>query len=68
MVGYARSLPVSAPGATYDLTSLVDDLIDYARLHITSNTVVVPVFQTFNVLLEADVLGALSGHPEGVKR
>jgi hypothetical protein len=66
MVAYARSLPPSTSGAAYDLVGLVDDLLAHAKLHITSNSVMVPVLQTFNVLLEADALETLSRDPVGV--
>jgi tubulin-specific chaperone D len=68
MVAYARSLPASTPDPAYDLIGLVDDLMAHAKLHITSNSVVVPVLQTFNVLLETDALEALVLDPVGVTK
>jgi tubulin-specific chaperone D len=68
MEGFARTLQIDAPDATYDLISLVDGLIDHAKSHISSNNVVVPVLQTFNVLLETDVLRGMSCNPKGLQR
>ncbi|KAJ7670233.1 TBCD protein [Mycena rosella] len=60
LVEYCRSLPLTAdaePG--YSLVGLAHDLLSHARTNFTSNGVVVPVLQTFNVLLEADALRRL---------
>ncbi|KAI6039323.1 armadillo-type protein [Pisolithus marmoratus] len=56
---YVRTLPVSSDRDEYSQASLAGDLIEYALKHITSNNVVVPVLQTFNVLLEADAVAQL---------
>lgn len=66
LVSYVRSLPVSTNGGSYDITILVEDLIENIEKSITSNAVVVPVLQTFNALLEADALNGLSGDSRGI--
>jgi hypothetical protein len=68
LLTYVRSLPVSPGQAGYDLNSLVDDLISNLKAHVTSNVVVVPILQTFNLLLEGDALYQLSDDPHGVER
>jgi hypothetical protein len=68
MVGYAQSLPISDPQAAYDLLGLVDDLIGYAESHFTSNSVVLPVLQTLNILLSEDALARFSHNAEGLGR
>jgi len=67
-VAYVRSLPVFAERAGYDIDSLIEDLIDNVKAHVTSNLVVVPILRTFNVLLEGDALSRLSDDPRGIKR
>jgi tubulin-specific chaperone D len=52
----------------YDLCSLAADLLAQARRNLASNSVVIPVLQTFNVLLDADAFEALPDHAEGLKR
>lgn len=65
----SQGLPlVKAQTSTYSLSELVVDLIDHAKSNMTSNAVVVPVFQAFNVLLEADVLRQLSNEASGLQR
>ncbi|KAI6030933.1 TBCD protein [Pisolithus orientalis] len=56
LAAYVRTLPVSSDRGEFSQASLAGDLIEYALKHITSNNVVVPVLQTFNMLLEADAL------------
>ncbi|KAJ7459837.1 TBCD protein [Mycena latifolia] len=51
--------------AGYSLVGLARDLLTYARSNVTSNGVVVPVLQTFNVLLEADALRRLPEDSQG---
>ncbi|OCH86383.1 TBCD protein [Obba rivulosa] len=68
LVSYAQCLPVSTHEKDrYDLLRLCQDLIKQASQNFTSNNVVVPVLQTFNVLLEADVFEPLAEHSEGSK-
>lgn len=66
LVAYVRSLPASADQTVYDVNSLVEDLVDKVKSHITSNSVVVPILQTFNVLLEGDALSRLSDNTRGI--
>ncbi|KAJ6613342.1 TBCD protein [Mycena sp. CBHHK59/15] len=66
LVEYSRTLPLAGdPETGYSLVGLTRDLIGHARAHVTSNGVVVPVLQTFNVLLEADALRRLPEDAEG---
>lgn len=69
LIAYVRDLPVNTtqPGA-YDQRSLVQDLVDQASRNLSSNNVVVPVLQTFSVLLESDVFDALPEDPTGLTR
>ncbi|KAJ7095891.1 TBCD protein [Mycena belliarum] len=65
LVEYSRSLPLASDAKEgYSLVGLVRDLLKYARTNLSSNGIVVPVLQTFNVLLEADALRRLDGDPE----
>ncbi|KAI0720503.1 TBCD protein [Cerioporus squamosus] len=68
LVGWASklSLAVDQPDR-YDLRNLAQDLLAQAMTNVSSNNVVVPVLQTFNVLLEADVFENLPQDPEGMK-
>ena len=69
LVKFSQGLPlVKDQTSTYSLSELVVDLIDYARSNMTANAIVVPVFQTFNVLLEADVLRQLPNEVSGLRR
>jgi len=68
LVKFAKDLPlVNNPTSTYSLSELVVDLIDHAKSNMTSNAIVVPVFQTFNILLEADVLSQLPNEASGLR-
>lgn len=69
LVKFAKGLPLSKDQtSTYSLTELVVDLIDHAKSNMTLNAIVVPVFRTFNVLLEADVLRRLPYEVSGLPR
>ncbi|KAF8073788.1 armadillo-type protein [Lyophyllum atratum] len=68
LVTYVKSLPSTSEDATYDMNTLVEDLIAQAKSHITSNTIVIPVLQTFNVLLDGDALIQLSQDSHGLKK
>ncbi|KAL4080682.1 armadillo-type protein [Scleroderma citrinum] len=59
LAGYVRTLPVTSVGAQYSVLSLTGDLVEYAQTHLRSNSVVVPVLQTLNMLFEADDLTSL---------
>ena len=67
-MNYVRELPVtSTDSGALDARSLVASLIAHARTNLAANSVVVPVLQLFNVLLEADALDALAGDDAGVE-
>lgn len=68
LVAYANAIPVSAgfEKNTYDLVTFVGDLLDHARSNAASNSVVVPVFQAFNILMQADALERLQDNSEGL--
>jgi tubulin-specific chaperone D len=69
LVKFALALPlVEDQTSTYSVSELVVDLIDLAKSNMTSNAIVVPVFRTFNVLLEADVLRQLPNEVTGLPR
>ncbi|KAG1772386.1 TBCD protein [Suillus occidentalis] len=65
LVSFARGLPLCPSDSGYSLFELCDDLIECAQGRTTSNAVVVPILQTFNMLLEADVLSPLSSVDSG---
>ncbi|KAJ6512250.1 TBCD protein [Mycena vitilis] len=70
LVGYSKSLPLSAKedadtGLGYNLVALARDLLNRARANLSSNGVVIPILQTFNVLLEADSLRRLTEDLQG---
>ncbi|KAF7314250.1 TFCD-C domain-containing protein [Mycena kentingensis (nom. inval.)] len=72
LVKYSKALPLDADGDQdraergYHLCGIGSDLLGHARTNLAANSVVVPVLQTFNVLLEADVLGRLSEISHGL--
>ena len=68
LVTYARTLPAARREEGYDLRSLAADLLAQVRGNLASNNVVIPVLQTFNVLLEADAFEELYDDSEGLKR
>jgi hypothetical protein len=68
LVEYSKSLPLSGDEEAklgYNLLALARDLLAHLRANFTSNGVVVPVLQTFNILLEADALRRLPEDPRG---
>ncbi|KAG1872410.1 tubulin folding cofactor D C terminal-domain-containing protein [Suillus subalutaceus] len=65
LVSFAQGLPLSPNDSGYSLFELCDDLIECAQGKTTSNAVVVPILQTFNMFLEADVLSHLSSVDSG---
>ena len=68
-MAYVQKLSVvSAESGGYDLRTLVADLLAQVRGSLSNNNIVIPVFQTFNVLLEADALEGLYEDDEGLKR
>jgi hypothetical protein len=69
LVAYAQTLPVAADRiGAFDAISLVDSLADLGTRNFSNNNIVIPVFQTFNKLLEGDVIQRLSQHPRGIQR
>ena len=68
LVAYARTLPVESIDGGYDLRGLASDLLAQVKGNLSSNNAVIPVLQTFNVLLEADVFEPLFDDVEGLKR
>jgi len=68
-VKFAQGLPLAhSPSSPYNLLELVSDLINHAKASMTSNAVVVPVYQTFTLLFEADVLRHLPDELSGLQR
>ncbi|CDO71460.1 hypothetical protein BN946_scf184909.g54 [Trametes cinnabarina] len=68
LVNYALQLPVATDEPDqYDQRSLARDLLDQAQWNVTSNNVVVPVLQAFNILLEGDAFENLSQDSEGLQ-
>lgn len=68
-VEFAQVLPLArSPQTTYSLSELVSDLIDFGKTNAASNTVIVPVFQTFVLLLEADAFRELAALSDGRNR
>ncbi|KIK69557.1 hypothetical protein GYMLUDRAFT_79682 [Collybiopsis luxurians FD-317 M1] len=66
LVSYVRSLPLRSPESQkYDLLSIVNDLYGHAKAHSTANSIVIPVLQVFNILLEGDAVRLLENDPEG---
>ncbi|KAI6166541.1 TBCD protein [Pisolithus thermaeus] len=66
LAAYVRTLPVSSDRDGYSQASLARDLIEYGLKHLTSNNVVVPVLQTFNMLLEGDAVAQLPESGTGI--
>ncbi|ETW81590.1 hypothetical protein HETIRDRAFT_383952 [Heterobasidion irregulare TC 32-1] len=68
LVGYVRKLPLAVTQSdAYDVQTLAADLVAHARRSLGNNNVVIPVLQTFNLLLEAETLDVLAESPEGLK-
>ncbi|KAJ7644104.1 TBCD protein [Roridomyces roridus] len=66
LVEYSTVLPLAAvPETGYSLAALTSDLLGHARANLSSNSVVVPVLHTFNILLEAGALRRLLEDSQG---
>ena len=66
LVEWALKLPINTDQPDrYDLCGLARDLLNQALKNVGSNNVVIPVLQTYTVLLEADVFENLPGNPQG---
>ena len=68
LVAYAQELAVNDEAVEYDLCRLAADLLVQAKRNLASNSIVIPVLQTFNILLDADVFEELEEDPNGLKR
>ncbi|KAJ2930923.1 hypothetical protein H1R20_g6183, partial [Candolleomyces eurysporus] len=68
VVEYMKSIPTTSEGDEYSVAAFVDDLLDRATSNITSNAIVIPLFQTFNILLEAEILHRLADDSDGCTR
>ncbi|KAG2010206.1 TBCD protein [Coprinopsis cinerea AmutBmut pab1-1] len=68
LANYTKNLPLVADGGGYDLVSLLDDLLGRVFANSGSNKIVLPIFQTFNVLLDEECLEPLSEDERGRKR
>lgn len=66
---YSKVLPLAVdPEVGYSLAGLTSDLLGHARANLSINSVVIPVLQTFNVLLEAGALRRLPEDFQGENR
>jgi hypothetical protein len=63
-----EGVPVTSTSGAYTLVEFVDDLLERLTLNIASNAISIPIFQTFNLLLEADILSGLADASEGCER
>lgn len=69
LIKFTQGLPLSrSPTSPYSVLELVNDLINHAKSNMASNAIVVPVFQTFTILLEADALRQVPRDPYGLQR
>ena len=68
LVSYAKALPLAPSVSCYTLLQLVNDILDCGQSSSASNSTVISVLQTFNVLLDADALAQLSDSEEGLAR
>jgi Tubulin folding cofactor D C terminal len=50
-----------------DLITFVRDLIAHAKSHLTQNAIVIPIIQSFNILIGGDALDRLYEDQEGLK-
>jgi len=64
---YAKSIPVVNDNG-YTLVDLVNDIMGTANRNLASNTIVIPVLQTFKILLEAEALENLANTKKGKER
>lgn len=68
LISYVKSLQITSEIKGYDLQTLTEDLISQAKSNLTSNVIVLPVLQTFNVLLEGDALTKIFDDHVGCRR
>jgi len=68
-VQFAQALPsVGSATLPYSLLQLIADLIQHAKSNMTSNTIVIPVFQAFNVLFDDGALNPAVEQVAGLAR
>ncbi|KAF8635864.1 hypothetical protein AX15_000054 [Amanita polypyramis BW_CC] len=68
LIAYVKNLPTAAcTNGAFDVISLIDSLTELARRNFSNNNIVVPIFQTFNILLENNTIQRLSQHPSGLQ-
>lgn len=68
LIAYVQALPISSTPCAYDLVTFIGDLVAHAKLHLAHNAVVIPVLQTFNILIGGDALDRISEDSEGLRR
>lgn len=69
LVDYVKSLPTkAAQDGHYDIQTLAGDLIAQCSQKLAVNSVVIPIFQTFNVLLEGDAFESVHGDSTACRR
>ncbi|KAG6877463.1 hypothetical protein C0993_007080 [Termitomyces sp. T159_Od127] len=68
LISYVKLLPITSEDQGYDLHTLVEELTARAQSNLTSNTIVLPVLQTFNILLEGDALNKIFDDLMGSRR
>lgn len=68
LVEYVQTLPVDDGMETYSRVQFVENLVDRVRSNLNSNAIAIPIFQTFNVVLEGGALQELSDDPRGLQR
>jgi tubulin-specific chaperone D len=68
LVSFANSLSLTgSEQAPYGLVQLARQLLARAQANLSSNNAVIPVLQTFEILLEADALDRLQETEDGMK-
>ncbi|KAF9077650.1 ARM repeat-containing protein [Rhodocollybia butyracea] len=68
LVSYVQSLPLrTTDSQKYNLSSLTADLLGHAKTNSTVNSVVIPILQVFNVLLEGDAFRLFENDLEGLQ-
>ena len=69
LVAYVEALPAVARQPTaFDALTFVECLTRLGKENFPNNHIIVPVFQTFNALLESDAMGNLPQHSTGLRR
>jgi hypothetical protein len=72
LCAYANSLPTLSEIGDHDcsgsLVGVIDAVLEVGRANFSSNTIMVPVLKTLDVLFEGEALGRLCSDDVGVKR